>query len=241
MRASLHDGIFRRNRKFARDKTEHGAERKAQGADHDVRRGDVRRLIPEDRDDAQRRLRDHQRHPPPGEPATRHGEAPGRRTKTPGGPGDQRQQGQRHHPMRHVQVNLEGCNGVEIARIKPLRVVARDRISGRGRIELPVRERKIRHGQTGVLMPHRGTQEELDQDQHGHPGRQHHQSIRARLARGRPRLFHPTTAQAHCDDRKYDQKNLAQNSVQNPERRAHANVGKHMSIQHDAQSAQQAL
>ena len=66
--------------------------------------------------------------------------------------------------MRHLQFDLERGDGILGVDGNPLRVVARNSISARVRPETAVGEREVRNCQSGVLVPHGGGDDQLEEN-----------------------------------------------------------------------------
>ena len=135
------------------------------------------------------------------------------------------QHGRRHHAqencvgdqaMNHLQVHLICRNGISNRARRPVRIVARNRFRRGDRPDFPVRERKVRDGQSGVLMPHGRGDEQLRKNQN-----RHKENVTAESARNGSRFFirriHPPAAGEQRDGRREHQKALRDGAVRDAE------------------------
>src|SRR6266542_276955 len=80
---------------------------------------------------------------------------------------DQQEDRQSDKTVSHLQPYLKCRDGVELIRSQPLRIDLRQKCRIHWRPRFSVREGKIRHCETGMLMAHGGSKNQLDENQAG--------------------------------------------------------------------------
>jgi hypothetical protein len=133
------------------------------GADHDVQRRYVRRLVPPNGRRAEDDLQREQREPEPrqpGQPVRTAQFFPGQESHC----GHAEEDGVGDEAVSHLQIHLKRGDGIGVVDFDAVGVVAGDGFGGGGRPDFSIRQRKIRNRQPGVLMPHGRGDEQLNEN-----------------------------------------------------------------------------
>src|SRR6266516_812779 len=131
-----------------------------------MRRGDVRGFVAPDGRSTKGRLQTNNS-PPPTSELCWEGTRALLASCLPCHASDQQEDRQSDKTVSHLQPYLKCRDGVELIRSQPLRIAIRQKRRIHWRPPFSVRKGKIRHCETGMLMAHGGSKNQLDENQTG--------------------------------------------------------------------------